>query len=198
MVLCCTVICHVTPYAWCISSQQEDVHTQLHQWRVGSAHIADAAAALDSFGTLVLAVLLFKPPCLLCTLYLYQLCAQRCHTAVTAQVTKQIESSSQLFDQSLLQPSEWLPYASNKMYHVWHCNAQCLVAKAGASVDSWDRLREESVSCLMKLPCPLPGLDRPEALVPELSRACHLLRSPRVRESDAGWCSAAEHQSVCA
>ncbi|KAL0046958.1 hypothetical protein WJX82_002976, partial [Trebouxia sp. C0006] len=56
----------------------------------------------------------------------------------------------------------------------------------GAAVDSWDRLRDGAVSCLMKLPSPLPGLETPEALLPQLQWACRLLRSPRVRESDAG------------
>ncbi|DBB01023.1 TPA: hypothetical protein ACH3X1_000923 [Trebouxia sp. C0004] len=56
----------------------------------------------------------------------------------------------------------------------------------GAAVDSWDRLRDGAVSCLMKLPSPLPGLETPEALLPQLHWACRLLRSPRVRESDAG------------
>ena len=56
----------------------------------------------------------------------------------------------------------------------------------GAAVDSWDRLRDGAVSCLMKLPSPLPGLQTPEALLPQLQWACRLLRSPRVRESDAG------------
>jgi len=53
-------------------------------------------------------------------------------------------------------------------------------------VDSWDRLRDGAVSCLMKLPSPLPGLETPETLLPQLQWACRLLRSPRVRESDAG------------
>ncbi|DBA69567.1 TPA: hypothetical protein ACH3X2_012764 [Trebouxia sp. C0005] len=56
----------------------------------------------------------------------------------------------------------------------------------GAAVDSWDRLRDGAVSCLMKLPSPLPGFETPEALLPQLQWACRLLRSPRVRESDAG------------
>ena len=38
----------------------------------------------------------------------------------------------------------------------------------------------------MKLPSPLPGLETPEALLPQLHWICRLLRSPRVRESDAG------------
>lgn len=53
-------------------------------------------------------------------------------------------------------------------------------------MDSWDRMRDGAVSCLMKLPAPLPGLGTPEALLPHLHWACHLLHSPRVRESDAG------------
>ena len=57
---------------------------------------------------------------------------------------------------------------------------------AAAAVDSWDCLRDGAVACLMKLPSPLPGLGTPEALLPQLRWACQLLRSPRVRESDAG------------
>lgn len=57
---------------------------------------------------------------------------------------------------------------------------------AGAAVDSWDRMRDGAVSCLMKLPATLPGLETPPALLPHLRWACQLLRSPRVRESDAG------------
>ncbi len=63
--------------------------------------------------------------------------------------------------------------------------SSCAVT-TGAAVDSWDRLRDGAVSCLMKLPSPLPGLETPEALLPQLQWACRLLRSPRVRESDAG------------
>ena len=63
---------------------------------------------------------------------------------------------------------------------------QTCCGSTGAAVDSWDRLRDGAVSCLMKLPSPLPGMATPEALLPQLRWACSLLRSPRVRESDAG------------
>lgn len=63
---------------------------------------------------------------------------------------------------------------------------QTYCGSTGAAVDSWDRLRDGAVSCLMKLPSPLPGMATPEALLPQLRWACSLLRSPRVRESDAG------------
>ncbi|KAK9830510.1 hypothetical protein WJX72_012147 [[Myrmecia] bisecta] len=56
----------------------------------------------------------------------------------------------------------------------------------GAVVDSWDRLREGSITALMHMATPLPGLDRPELLPPVLGWACRLVGSPRVRESDAG------------
>ena len=63
-------------------------------------------------------------------------------------------------------------------------------------MDSWDRMRDGAVSCLMKLPAPLPGLDTPQALLPHLHWACHLLRSPRVRESDAGTSCSPQHRNA--
>ena len=57
-------------------------------------------------------------------------------------------------------------------------------------------MRDGAVSCLMKLPAPLPGLETPEALIPHLHWACHLLHSPRVRESDAG--TSYKHNILCA
>ena len=57
---------------------------------------------------------------------------------------------------------------------------------AGASVDSWDKMRERAIACLLRLPTPLPGLGTPDALLPQLQWAARLLRSPRVRDSDAG------------
>lgn len=57
---------------------------------------------------------------------------------------------------------------------------------AGASVDSWDKMREGAIACLLRLPTPLPGLGTPDGLLPQLQWAARLLRSPRVRDSDAG------------
>ena len=62
----------------------------------------------------------------------------------------------------------------------------CIWGPAGSVVDSWDRVREQAVAALMRLPAPLPGLAACEALKPQLHWACSLLCSPRVREADAG------------
>lgn len=65
--------------------------------------------------------------------------------------------------------------------------SDCVLFKnTGAGVDSWDRMREGAIACLLRLPTPLPGIGSPEALLPQLQWAARLLRSPRVRESDAG------------
>lgn len=69
---------------------------------------------------------------------------------------------------------------------VIHIPKQHQSQHAGASVDSWDRMREGAIACLLRLPIPLPGLGSPEGLLPQLQWAARLLRSPRVRESDAG------------
>lgn len=47
-------------------------------------------------------------------------------------------------------------------------------------------MREGAIACLLSLPTPLPGLGTPDELLPQLQWAARLLRSPRVRESDAG------------
>eukprot|EP00958_Prasinococcus_capsulatus_P004448 scaffold412_cov388-Prasinococcus_capsulatus_cf.AAC.22 len=56
----------------------------------------------------------------------------------------------------------------------------------GVLVDSWDVLREKAFTLLVQLPTPLPGYGTPESLVPILEWALQLMRSPRVREGDAG------------
>ena len=53
-------------------------------------------------------------------------------------------------------------------------------------VDSWDGVRARTFDVLARFPSPLPGLETPAAVLPVLRRACALLRSPRLRESDAG------------
>ena len=53
-------------------------------------------------------------------------------------------------------------------------------------VECWDKLRESSISVLMSLDTPLPGIDTPAALEDLVVWAQRLVSSPRVRESDAG------------
>jgi len=53
-------------------------------------------------------------------------------------------------------------------------------------VECWDKLRETSISVLMSLETPLPGIDDPAAVEDLVQWACKLVGSPRVRESDAG------------
>ena len=53
-------------------------------------------------------------------------------------------------------------------------------------VECWDKLRETSISVLMTLETPLPGITEPAAVEDLVLWARKLVGSPRVRESDAG------------
>ena len=53
-------------------------------------------------------------------------------------------------------------------------------------VECWDKLRETSISVLMALETPLPGITSPPAVQDLVQWARKLAGSPRVRESDAG------------
>lgn len=56
----------------------------------------------------------------------------------------------------------------------------------GALVDSWEKLRLTAFDLLCRHPSPLAGMETPAQLEARLCWAMELLRSPRVRESDAG------------
>ncbi|KAH9296258.1 hypothetical protein KI387_039846, partial [Taxus chinensis] len=56
----------------------------------------------------------------------------------------------------------------------------------GAIVDSWDRLRENAFRILLQFPTPLPGISNKMKVIEVIVWAKSLVRSPRVRESDAG------------
>ena len=62
----------------------------------------------------------------------------------------------------------------------------CVQVLLSSVVDCWDKLRETSISVLMSLERPLPGLEGPEAVRDLVQWARRLVGSPRVRESDAG------------
>lgn len=63
--------------------------------------------------------------------------------------------------------------------------AECTTSLLGAAVDSWDKLRVSAFKLLARHPPPLAGMETPEKLEARLRWALALLRSPRVRESDA-------------
>ena len=63
------------------------------------------------------------------------------------------------------------------------CRMQVLLSSV---VECWDKLRESSISVLMSLDTPLPGISTPAALKDLAVWAQRLVSSPRVRESDAG------------
>ena len=63
--------------------------------------------------------------------------------------------------------------------------ADCTTSLLGAAVDSWDKLRASAFSLLARHPAPLAGMETPDKLEARLRWALALLRSPRVRESDA-------------
>ena len=52
--------------------------------------------------------------------------------------------------------------------------------------DPWDRIREASAECLLRLPAPLPGLDTVQDADMVLKDALRLLHSPRMKDADAG------------
>lgn len=56
-------------------------------------------------------------------------------------------------------------------------------------VECWDKLRETSISVLLTLEAPLPGIADPAAVEALVLWARKLAGSPRVRESDAGMTS---------
>ncbi|XWS44293.1 hypothetical protein CRYUN_Cryun15aG0032500 [Craigia yunnanensis] len=56
----------------------------------------------------------------------------------------------------------------------------------GSIIDSWDRLRESSFRILLHFPTPLPGISSEDVVQKIIIWAKKLVRSPRVRESDAG------------
>ncbi|XP_050221761.1 uncharacterized protein LOC126671957 [Mercurialis annua] len=56
----------------------------------------------------------------------------------------------------------------------------------GSIIDSWDRLRENSLRILLYFPTPLPGISSEEKVQRVIAWAKSLVSSPRVRESDAG------------
>ena len=58
-------------------------------------------------------------------------------------------------------------------------------ALLGAVVDSWDKLRVSAFTLLARHPAPLAGVETREAWERRANQALALLRSPRVRESDA-------------
>ena len=62
----------------------------------------------------------------------------------------------------------------------------CMQVLLSSVVQCWDKLRESSISVLMSLETPLPGIDTPAALKDLVTWAQRLVSSPRVRESDAG------------
>lgn len=63
---------------------------------------------------------------------------------------------------------------------------QRVLLQLGAAVDSWDKLRVSAFNLLTRHPPPLAGMETPKKLEARLRWALALLRSPRVRESDAG------------
>ena len=63
--------------------------------------------------------------------------------------------------------------------------AECTTSLLGAAVDSWDKLRLSAFALLTRHPAPLAGVETAEKLEARLRWALALLRSPRVRESDA-------------
>ena len=67
-----------------------------------------------------------------------------------------------------------------------HHRAYHLQVLLSSVVECWDKLRETSISVLMSLETPLPGIDDPAAVEDLVQWACKLVGSPRVRESDAG------------
>jgi len=62
---------------------------------------------------------------------------------------------------------------------------ECTTSLLGAAVDSWDKLRLSAFALLTRHPAPLAGVETAEKLEARLRWALALLRSPRVRESDA-------------
>ncbi|KAJ7522573.1 hypothetical protein O6H91_18G018000 [Diphasiastrum complanatum] len=71
-------------------------------------------------------------------------------------------------------------------YHIELLSAESTLVLVSAVVDSWDRLRENAYKILVRYPTPLPGMDTEYAVQGLLKWAKGLVRSPRVRESDAG------------
>ena len=63
--------------------------------------------------------------------------------------------------------------------------ASCTTSLLGAAVDSWDKLRVSAFNLLSRHPAPLAGMETPAKLEARMRWALALLRSPRVRESDA-------------
>ena len=57
---------------------------------------------------------------------------------------------------------------------------------AGCLIDGWTRLRDACVHALLWMPTPLPGYEDPQQMQSLVTHAAGLLKSPRVRESDAG------------
>ena len=62
----------------------------------------------------------------------------------------------------------------------------CAQVLLSSVVECWDKLRETSISVLMCLETPLPGIADPAAAEGLVLWAHKLVGSPRVRESDAG------------
>ena len=63
--------------------------------------------------------------------------------------------------------------------------ADVTTALLGALVDSWDKLRVAAFTLLARHPSPLAGVTSAEEFGARARWALRLLRSPRVRESDA-------------
>lgn len=53
-------------------------------------------------------------------------------------------------------------------------------------LDSWDKIREGAAEALLLLPAPLPGIDTPEDVLRLMQLGLTLLRSPRLKDTDAG------------
>ena len=53
-------------------------------------------------------------------------------------------------------------------------------------LDSWDKIREGAGEALLLLPSPLPGIDTPEEVLKLMQLGLNLLRSPRLKDADAG------------
>ncbi len=70
--------------------------------------------------------------------------------------------------------------------NLWSAKPLCVQVLLSSVVECWDKLRETSISVLMTLETPLPGIDDPAAVEDLVLWARKLVGSPRVRESDAG------------
>ena len=94
--------------------------------------------------------------------------------------------SSWMHEAYVVQPVQAvrLPDGMNRM----SSKSWCVQVLLSSVVECWDKLRETSISVLMSLETPLPGLEGPEAVRDLVQWARRLVGSPRVRESDAGAC----------